>query len=368
MSIVRAYRHEIKPQVASSALRDGYFTSPPNSSRIAASTIVAGSSTSMRRRDFLRLAAAGGALAAAPARAQNAWPAHTARFIVPFAAGGAIDIPARLIADRLGRDLSASFIVENRTGAGGAIGAQAVVQWPPDGSGFLFTSSSVASLPALRANLGFDPLRDLQPLSLVCDVPTAMLVAAKSRFASVPQVIAEARANPGKLTYGSGGVGSSNHLAGASFASTAGIDLLHVPYRGASQVLNAIYAGQIDMMFAPTLEALGYVQQRAVRALGVATAQRIAALPDVPAIIEFVPGYTVSNWFAMFAPARLPDDLRTRFVAALAALRDWPDLQARLAAGAAVLRLDGPDPLAKRLAEDTAHWAVLIKKLGIKAE
>jgi len=322
----------------------------------------------MRRRDFLCFAAAGGAFAAAPGWAQDAWPPHATRFIVPFAAGGAIDIPARLIADRLGHDLAATFIVENRTGAGGAIGAQAVVQWPPDGTGFLFTSSSVAILPALRADLGFDPLHDLKPVSLVCDVPTAMLVGAKSRFTSVPQVIAEARARPGQLTYGSGGVGSSNHLAGAAFASTAGIDLLHVPYRGAAPVLNAIYAGQIDMMFAPTLEALGYVKQRALRALGVATPQRVPALPDVPAIAEVVPGYAVSNWFAMFAPARLADDLRARMVAALAALRDWPDLQARLAAGAAMLRLDGPDPLAKRLAEDTVHWAALIKKLGIKAE
>jgi tripartite-type tricarboxylate transporter receptor subunit TctC len=331
----------------------------------------------MRRRDFLRFALAGGSLAIGSATAQNAptgpsaqapWPAHTARFIVPFAAGGAIDIPARLIADRLGRDLAASFIVENRPGAGGAIGAQAIVQWPPDGSGFLFTSSSVAILPSLRANLGFDPQHDLMPISVVCDVPTVMLVSSKSRFKSVQEVIAEARAKAGQLTYGSGGVGSSNHLAGASFATSAGIDLLHVPYRGASQVLNAIYAGQVDMMFAPTLEALGYVRQRALRALGVATPQRVPALPDVPAIAEVVPGYAVSNWFAMFAPAKLPEDMRANMVKALAALRDWPDLQQRLGAGAAVVRLDGPEILAKRLAEDTVRWSALIKKLGIKPE
>jgi tripartite-type tricarboxylate transporter receptor subunit TctC len=333
---------------------------------------IKGTRLQMRRREFLRVAAAGGCFAAASARAEDAakdaWPAHTARFIVPFAAAGAIDIPARLIADRLSRDLAANFIVENRTGAGGAIGAQAIVQWPPDGSGFLFTSSSVASLPALRAKLGFDPLHDLLPVSLVCDVPTALLVAAKSRFADVPQIIAEARANPGKLTYGSGGVGSSNHLAGASFASTAGIELLHVPYRGAAQVLNAIYAGQIDLMFAPTLEMLGYVKARAVRALGIALPQRLPTLPDVPAIAEFVPAYAVSNWFAMFAPEHLPEELRARMVKALAALRDWPDLQARLGAGAAIVRLDGPEPLAKRLAEDTANMSALIKKLGLKAE
>ena len=321
----------------------------------------------MRRRSFILSALASG-VAGVSVRAQTAWPAHTARFIVPFAAGGALDIPARLIADRLGRDLAASFIIENRPGAGGAIGAQAVVQWPPDGSGLLFTSSSVAILPSLRQNLGFDPRRDLVPLSIVCDTPTALLVSPKSRFTSVAQLIAEARANPGKLTYGSGGVGSSNHLAGASFANSAGIDLLHVPYRGAAPALNAIYAGQIDAIFAQTMETLGLVEQGALRILGVATPQRLPKLPDVPAIAEVVPGYAVSNWFAMFAPARLPDDLRTRFVAALAALRDWPDLKDRLAAGAAVLRLDGPEPLAKRLADDTASWAALIQKLGIKPE
>jgi tripartite-type tricarboxylate transporter receptor subunit TctC len=321
----------------------------------------------MRRRTFILSALASG-LAGVSARAQTAWPGHTARFIVPFAAGGALDIPARLIADRLSRDLAASFIIENRPGAGGAIGAQAVVQWPPDGSGLLFTSSSVAILPSLRQNLGFDPRRDLMPLSIVCDTPTALLVSAKSRFTSVQQVIAEARANPGKLTYGSGGVGSSNHLAGASFANSAGINLLHVPYRGAAPALNAIYAGQIDVIFAQTLETLGFVAQGALRALGVAAPQRLPALPDVPAIAEFVPDYAVSNWFAMFAPVHLPDDLRTRFVAALAALRDWPDLRDRLTAGAAVVRLDGPEPLAKRLADDMARWAALIEKLGIKPE
>jgi tripartite-type tricarboxylate transporter receptor subunit TctC len=313
------------------------------------------------------LVALAGAAFACAAHAQT-YPSAPVHILVPYPPGGAVDIIARTLGDELGRRWGQSIIIENRPGAGGAIGAQAVVQWPADGSGLLFTSSSVAILPALRQNLGFDPRRDLMPLSIVCDTPTALVVSAKSRFTGVAQVIAEAGANPGKLTYGSGGVGSSNHLAGASFANSAGIDLLHVPYRGAAPALNAIYAGQIDAIFAQTLETLGLVEQGALRILGVATPQRLPALPDVPAIAELVPGYAVSNWFAMFAPAHLPVDLRTRFVAALAALRDWPDLRDRLAAGAAVVRLDGPEPLAKRLADDTAHWAALIKKLGIKPE
>ena len=321
----------------------------------------------MRRRTFLFSALASG-VAGIASRADAAWPVPTARFVVPFAAGSAIDVPARMIAERLKAELGANFIIENRSGAGGAVGAQLVVQAAPDGGAFLVTSSSLASLPALRAHLGFDPQHDLLPISLICDLPSALLVRTDSRFTGVLQLIAEARANPGKLTYGSGGVGSSNHLAGASFASLAGIELLHVPYRGTAAVLNGLYGGDVDMMFAPTLDTLGHVRQGALRALGVAMPQRLPALPEVPAIAEFVPGYVVPNWFAIFAPAKLPLDLRAPFVKALAAMRDWPELQAHLAAGAAIARLDGPEPLAKQLAEDTARWAALIQKLGIKAE
>jgi tripartite-type tricarboxylate transporter receptor subunit TctC len=320
----------------------------------------------MRRRTFLLSALASSLAPIIPAQA--AWPVHTSRFIVPFAAGSAIDVPTRMIADRLPAELGATFIIENHGGAGGAIGAQLVVQAQADGGTFLVTSSSVASLPALRANLGFDPMRDLLPVSVICDVPSALLVRADSSFKSVPQLIAEARTKPGRLTYGSGGVGSSNHLAGASFATLAGIELLHVPYRGTSAVLNGLYAGDVNLMFAPTLEILGLVKQGVLRALGVSMSERVSALPDVPTIAEFVPGYTVSNWFAIFAPAKLPLDLRDRLVKALASMRDLPQLQAHFAAGAAIARFDGPEPLAKRLAEDTMRSAALIKKLGIKAE
>jgi len=301
--------------------------------------------------------------------AQSAWPVRVSRFIVPFAPAGALDTPARMLAQRLSGALGVNFIVENRSGAGGAIGAQAVVQAPPDGGTFLFTSSSVAILPALQPNLGFDPQKDLAPVGLVCDVAAVLLVRANSPFTSVPQLITEARSAPGRFTYGSGGVGSSNHLVGASFASMAGIELLHVPYRGTAQTLTGLLAGDIDLMFAPTLDVLGLVGPGGtLRPLGVTLPERLPALPGVPAIAEVVPGYAVSNWFAIFAPARLPEDLRSRLVQALASLRDWPDLQARFAAGAALTRLDGPDPLAKRLAEDTQRWAQLVAKLGIKPE
>jgi tripartite-type tricarboxylate transporter receptor subunit TctC len=309
-----------------------------------------------------------GSLPAAAVRAQSPWPVPVTRFVVPYAPGSAIDTPARLIAERLTMVLGSTFIVENRPGAGGAVGAQGIAQGPADGSAFLFTSSSISILPSLQPHLGFDPARDFQGISLICDVPSVLLVRKESSMATVADVVAQARANPGKLTYGSGGVGSSNHLAGAYFASLAGVDIVHVPYRGTGQTLNALYAEEIDFMFAPTLDVLGHVRQGRLNALGTTSAQRVPTLPDVPAIAETVASYSVSNWFALFAPARLPTPYRDRLVSALEPLRDWPDLKNRFAEGAAVPRLDGPAPLAQRLTEDTARWGALIAKLGIKPE
>ena len=321
----------------------------------------------MKRRNFLL--AAFWSCSGFRSEAQSVWPVRVSRFIVPFAPGGALDTPARMIAQRLATVLETTFVVENRAGAGGAIGLQAVVQAPPDGSTLLFTSASVAILPALQPNLGLDPRNDLLPISLVCDLASALLVRANSRFTSLPQLIAEARSAPGRLTYGSGGVGSANHLAGASFASKAGIELLHVPYRGMAQTLGGLYSGDIDLVFSPTLDVMAHLGQGGMlRALGVTLPERLPAMADVPAIVEFVPGYAVSNWFAIFAPARFPNDLRSRLVQALASLRDGPEVQAYFAAGAALPRLDGPDPLAKRLTEDMAQWAQLITKLGIRPE
>ena len=318
------------------------------------------------RRGALLLLASACALSGSIAQAQGAWPVSVTRFVVPFAAGGALDILARIIAERLTRELGATFLVESRPGAGGAIGTQTVVRAPPDGSTLLFTSSSVSILPAVNPNLGFDPLHDLLPVSVVCDLPPVLLVRADSRFASLRELMAEARSAPGRLNYGSGGVGSANHLAGASFAGVAGIDMVHIPYGGTAQSLTALYGGQVDFIFAASLDVLGHVREGRLRALGVGMPERVPALPDVPAIAEVVPGYAAPNWFAIFAPAHLPESVRARLVQALASLRDAPELRARLDAGAALPRLDGPEPLAKRMAEEVPRWTQLIAQLGVK--
>lgn len=326
--------------------------------------------TGMRlsRRTALLLLAAAGSAPARLAQAQGAWPVPITRFVVPFAAGGALDVLCRLIADRLTRELGATFLVETRPGAGGAIGSQAVVRALADGGTLMFTSSSIAILPGLNPNLGFDPIRDLTPVSVVCDLPPLLLVRADSRFASLRDLLAEARSAPGRLNYGSGGAGSANHLACASFASMAAIDIVHIPYGGTGQTLNALYGGQIDLIFAPALDVLSHVREGRLRALGVGMPERLAALADVPAITELVPGYSAPNWFAIFAPARMPESVRTRLVQALASIREAPELRARMDAGASLLRLDGPEPLAKRMAEEVPRWNKLIAQLGIKLQ
>ncbi|MDB5317600.1 MAG: Tripartite-type tricarboxylate transporter, receptor component TctC [Rhodospirillales bacterium] len=307
---------------------------------------------------------------AAPAilHAQEPWPARQPRIIIPFAAGGPQDPPARIIAEKLGQRMGVTFIVENRPGAGGGLGAQQVANAAPDGGTLLFISSSIAIIPTLQAALRFDPVRDLAPLSLVCDVPAALVVRAESPFRSLAELLATARAAPDRYTYASGGVGSANHLAGALFAALAGIELTHVPYRGIAPAMTAIYAGEIDLAFGSTLEVLAHAQQGRVRMLGTSLTERLPETPDVPAVAEQVPGYAAPNWFSMFAPKGMAPNLTARLIAELGALRNDPDLRARLAVGAAQMRLDGPEVLAARLADDVGKWRGLIERVGIRAE
>ncbi len=302
------------------------------------------------------------------ARAQEAWPVRTVRLVVPQAPGSPIEIPTRLAADLLGRRLGANFIVDSRPGAGGGIGSQHVAQQPPDGAAFLATSAGIAIIPTLQPALNFDPIRDLDPVSLLCDVPSGLLVRTASPFTSLPQLLAHARAHPNDLTYASGGVGSANHLAGALLNALAGVEMTHVPYRGVSQAVTAVYSGDISLIFGSTLELLQHVRQGRARILGVTMPARVPVLPEVPAIAEFVPGYAAPNWFCLMAPKGLPPPLLARLTAELARLRESPELQARMAEGAATLRMDGPAPLAERLAEEVPKWRRLVAQAGIRPE
>ena len=322
-----------------------------------------------RRRALL---AAAGALgpAAAPARGAQpaAWPERPVRLVIPFGAGGPIDTVGRLIAEPLRERLGQPFVIDNRPGAGGAIGLRAVMQAPPDGHMLLLTSSSLASLHALMPREGLDPREGTTPLSLVADVPTAVVVRADSPIRDIAGLVAAARAQPGRLTYGSGGVGSSNHLSGALFAARAGVEMTHVSYRGAAPAMTALIAGEIDVVFASTVETLGHVRAGRARMLAVTTARRVPALPAVPAAAETVPGYVALNWYAMAGPRGLAPEVVARLSAALGSLREEPAVRERILGLGATPLFTLPADLAARLAEEVPLWQRVVAEAGIRAE
>ena len=249
--------------------------------------------------------------------------------IVPYAAGGPLDLPARLLIDRLAAQTKGTFILEHRAGAGGSVGAQAVVQSPPDGSTFLFTTSSITAAPALYPRLGFDPLQALVPVSLITEIPISVSVRANHPLRDLAGLLAQAKAQPDKFTFGSGGVGTGNHLAGELLKKMTGISLLHVPFRGVAPALTALYSGDIDMIFSSAIEALGHARDGRVRVLGMGSAKRMPELPDTPTIGELVPGYVMTNWYGLFAPRGLPAHVLARVTAEIAKVREDPDGRAK---------------------------------------
>jgi tripartite-type tricarboxylate transporter receptor subunit TctC len=317
----------------------------------------------MHRRALLALP-----FLASAARAEEAWPARPVRLVIPFGAGGPIDTVGRLLAELLRDRLGQPFVVENRGGAGGSIGLRAVMQAPPDGHALVLTSSSLASLHALMPREGLDPREGVTPVSLVADVPTAIVVRADSPMRDVAGLVAAARARPGLLTYGSGGVGSSNHLSGALFARLAGVEMTHVSYRGAAASSTALLAGEIDAVFASTVETLGHVRGGRARMLAVTTAARVPLLPAVPTAGETVPGYVALNWYAIAGPRGLPAPVLAKLSATLVALRAEPLVRDRLEGLGATPLLTPPEGLAARLAEDVPLWQRVVAEAGIRPE
>jgi tripartite-type tricarboxylate transporter receptor subunit TctC len=305
------------------------------------------------------------AFIASPALAQE-WPSGTVRVVVPYAAGGPVDFPARLLIDRLAAQTKGVFILENRPGAGGSIGLQAVMQAPPDGDTFLFTTSSVTMVPTIYPKLSFDPLRDLTLITLVTEVPISLAVRADHPVRDLADLIAKAKAAPGKYTFASGGVGTGNHLAGELLKKMAGIDLLHVPFRGVAPALTALYAGDIDIVFSSTVETVTHARDGKIRVLGVGTPQRVPELPDSPAIGDLVPGYVMTNWYALFGPRGLPAGIVARVQSELPKARDDPSLKAKAAAVGMTMVLTPPEVLRARIEAEVPRWKQIIPDVGLK--
>jgi tripartite-type tricarboxylate transporter receptor subunit TctC len=313
------------------------------------------------------LAAAGLSSAAVKAQVQDWPPSAAVRVIVPFAAGGPVDVPARLINERLAAQTKGTFILENRSGAGGTIGAQQVAQAAPDGQTLLFTTSSLAIAPTLYANLPFDPLQ-FTAISLLAEVPIVLTVRGNSPIRTLAEYITKAKAEPGKITFGSGGVGTGNHLSGELLKILAGINLLHVPFRGMAPGLAALYAGDIDSAFSSTTEVLGPAREGRLRVLGVCSPERLPELPDVPSIAELVPGYSMANWYGLFGPNGLPPAIVQRLERELAAMQNHPPIVERAAAAGITMKLTGAGMLRERMTAEVPRWKKLAGELKLKLD
>jgi tripartite-type tricarboxylate transporter receptor subunit TctC len=319
------------------------------------------------RRQFLHLAAVATGLPAVSRMAHaETYPARPVRIFVGFAAGGAPDIAARLIAQWLSERLGQQFIIENRPGAGGNIATEAVVDASPDGYTLLQAGLQNAVNATLYEKLSYDFIRDIAPVASVSHENYGMEVHPSFPAKTVPDFIAYAKANPGKLNMASPGNGTGPHMAGELFKIMAGVDMVHVPYRGSPPALTDLLAGQVHLMFSPLSSSIEYVRAGKLRALAVTTAARSTALPDLPTVGEFVPGYAASGWFGICAPAKTPveivDKLNKEINTGLADSK----LKARLADLGSEAFAGTPADFGKHIAEETEKWGKVVRAAHIK--
>jgi tripartite-type tricarboxylate transporter receptor subunit TctC len=315
----------------------------------------------VERRRFLQLSAAAAALPAAVrlARAET-YPARPVRWIVCFAAGGPNDIVARLVAQFLSDHLGQQFIVENRVGAGGNVGMQAALSSAPDGYTVVFVGPNNAINATFYEKLPFDFIRDSVPVAGTMRLTNVMDVNLSVPATNIAEFIAYAKKNPGNINFASGGVGTSPHLSGELFKVMTGVDLVHVPYRGTAPALTDLLAGQVQVLFDNLPGLIGHIKTGKVRALGVTAAKRVAALPDVPAIAETVPGYEATVWYGMAAPKGTPPEIVATLNASVNTVLADPKLQARMADLGGEPMPMAPAEFGKLVAVETEKWARVV--------
>jgi tripartite-type tricarboxylate transporter receptor subunit TctC len=321
------------------------------------------------RRKVLHLAAGAAALpAVARVASAQAYPTRPVRIVVGFAAGGSTDIGARLIGQWLQERLGQPFVIENRPGAGTNIATETVVRAPPDGYTLLMVGPSSAVNATLYDKLDFVFLRDIVPVASLIRQPQIMLANPSVMTKTVPELIAYAKVDPGKITMASAGVGSAGHLVGELFKMMAGVDFVHVPYRGAGPALADLLGGQVMISFAGITGSIEYIRSGKLRALAVTTATRSQALPDVPTVSEFVPGFEAGDWLGVGAPKHTPAAIVDRLNGEIATALADPKIKARFAdLGGTALALT-PAEFGKLLADETQKWAKVIRAAHIKPE
>jgi len=319
------------------------------------------------RRTVLQLAAGAAALAALSRIAwAQSYPTRPVRIIVGFPAGTSSDITARLIGQWLSERLGQQFIVEDRPGAGTNIAADSVVHASPDGYSLLWVTQTNAINATVYSTLNFNFIRDIQPVASILRVAAVIMVHPSLPAKTVPEFIAYAKANPGKINMSSPGIGSVNHVAGELFKMMAGVDLVHVPYRGSQ--FPDLLSGQVQVTFNPLPSSLEFIRAGKLRALAVTTASRQAVLPDIPTVGEFVPGYEATAWFGIGAPKNTPAEIVDKLNREINAGLADPQLKARLVDLGGETFAGSPEDFAKFIAAETEKWATVVKFAGIKPE
>ena len=321
------------------------------------------------RRNFLHLAAGAAALPVVPRIAwAQTYPTRPVRLVVGFPAGGAGDILARLIGQWLQERLGQAFIIENRTGAGGNISTEAVVRAPPDGYTLLYVNVANAINVTLYDKLNFNFIRDIAPVASLTRGALVMVVNPTLPARTVPEFIAYAKANPGRVNMASSGIGSGTHVVGELFKMKAGVDMIHVPYGGGAPAITDLLGGQVQVVFAPITHLIAYIRSGKLRPLAVTTATRSEALPDIPTVAEFVPGYEAIGWYGIGAPKRTPAEIIDKLNKETNAALADPKFRSQLADLGAVPMSMAPAEFEKFIAEETEKWGKVIRVANIKLE
>jgi len=322
------------------------------------------------RRHFLRLAAATAVFPISPSHLAWAteFPARPVRFVVGFPAGGGNDIIARLMGHWLSERLGQSFVIENRPGAGTNIATETVVRARPDGYSILLIGAPNSISATLYKNLSFDFLQDITPVASIAREPYVMVVNPSVKASTVPEFIALAKADPGKLNMASAGVGSGTHVSGELFKIMAGVNLVHVPYRGASPAITDLLGGQVQVFFSTMPACIQHVRAGSLRALAVTTAQRSDALPDVPTVGEFLTGYEASGWYGIGAPRNTPAEIVEKLNREVNAGLADPKLISQLGEQGATAFVNSPADLGRFIADETAKWGNVIRAANLHAD
>ena len=313
---------------------------------------------------------AGGIVAAGPAAGQD-YPARPIRFIVPFPPGGGTDIYARIIGPKLAEALRQQVVVDNRAGAAGALGAELAAKAPADGyTIWIGQSSNLAIGPALRTRNSYDPLKDFAPITLLSKAPSVMVVNADSPVTSIKDLVAAARRSPaGKLTYATAGIGSTSHITGELFNQSAGINITHVPYKGASPAMIDLRGGRITYMGTSLASAAQFVREGKIRGIATTGAKRARMLPDVPTVAEQgYPGFESTSWLGMLTPAKVPRAIIDRLNKEIVSILGTPDVQRMVLAEGGEIVSGTPEDFAAFLRSELPKWTYIIKKAGITAD